>query len=158
MLQRVMEYLNNYFVQKTTAGFPVGQIGTFTVTDGALSLDFAAEGQRILIRGSAMHDGVYTWHTNRLANDDDTGAAGISDGDFHAEVCALAVPPALLALVSEMREWESSNAEAVNSPYQSESVIGVYSYTKAAGAEDAGGDVTLAHFAGRMKRWKKVSL
>lgn len=152
MLQRVCEYLLNYFVESA-------HDGDYSIRSGAVSLPFAKDGQRVWIKGSSLCDGVYTYRDGLLYDDDDTRAAvGISDEDFHGTVCALAVPPSLLALVSEMREWESSHGDVINSPFQSENVIGVYSYTKASGGADSGLDPTIAQFIGRMRRWKKVSL
>lgn len=153
MLERVCLYLHNFFVQSV-------HTGDYSIANSAVSLPFAKDGQRIWIVGSSLNDGVYTYYDGRLYDDDGIeAAAGISDEDFSGSVCALAVPSSLLALVSEMREWEASHNEAIRSPYQSESVIGVYSYTKASGSGDGStGDPVLDQFRGRLAPWRRTSL
>ena len=154
MLQQVCEYLNNYDFEK-------GQdihTGTFTIEGGSLPLSFLKEKQRFRIAGSDLNDGVYTWHSAGIKNDDDTTAAGLQDETWTGTICALAVPPAVIALSGEIKAWVDANGETVNSPYTSESVLGVYSYTKASGGTGAGGSVTWQDaFHNQLKRWKKVS-
>lgn len=139
MLQQVCEYIHNYFIAKDQRGRPRCYHGDYSIVDGALSLDFLKEGQRFLIKGSDMNDGVYTWHANGIKNDDDNAAAGMSDEDFSGSVCALAVPPSVTALVSDIRDWETKYSGIVNNPYSSETVNGVYSYTKTVKSDNAGG-------------------
>jgi hypothetical protein len=124
-----------------------------------ISLDFVEEGQRFWITNSVFNDGVYTYHEAGIKNDDDTEAAGLTDERFAGTICALAVPPAVIALSSEINSWVETNGEAVNSPYQSENVIGVYSYTKATGGSGAGGCVSWEDvFKDRLNRWRKIAL
>lgn len=151
MLQQVMENIHNYFIKDRI-------IGHFEIAEGAISPLALLDGQRFLIHGSALNDGVYTFHEDGIKNDDDTVAAGLKDETWAGTICALAVPPAVIALSSEINEWVAKNGEAVESPYDSESVIGVYSYTKAKGGSGAGGAVTWADvFKSRMDRWRKVA-
>ena len=64
----------------------------------------------------------------------------------------------MIALSAEVEAWVDANAESLNSPYTSESVLGVYSYTKADGGHGAGGTVGwMDVFADKLKRWRKVS-
>lgn len=152
MLERVCLYLHNFFVQSV-------HTGDYSIANGAVSISFLKEGQRFWIHGSSLNDGIYTWHADGIKDADDAGEAGISDEDFNGDVCALAVPSSLLALVSEMRAWEAAHSDAINSPYQSESVIGVYSYTKASGSGDGStGDPVLDQFRGRLAPWRRTSL
>ena len=99
--------------------------------------------------------------TNRESRIDDNAFAagvGLKDETFAGTICALAVPPAVIALSKEVKAWVEANGEAVNSPYQSENVIGVYSYTKASGGSGAGGSVTWQDvFKDRLNRWRKVA-
>lgn len=153
MLQQICECIHNYFVKLQIAG-------TWTIADGVVSpsLDLL-EGQRLLITGSVMNDGVYTYHADGIKNDDDTEAAGLMDETWTGTICALAVPPPVIALSSEIEAWVEQNGEAVNSPYTNESVLGVYSYTKASGGSGAGGAVSWQDvFASRLNRWRKVCL
>lgn len=154
MLQQVCEYLNNFDFNK-------GQdthTGTFTIEGGSLPLSFLKDKQRFLIVGSDLNDGMYTYHANGIKNDDDTTAVGLQDETWTGTICALAVPPAVIALSGEIKAWVDANGAVVNSPYTSENVLGVYSYTKASGGSGAGGSVTWQDtFRNQLKRWKKVS-
>lgn len=151
MLQQLCENIHNYFVQKL---FP----GEFEIAGNTISLPFLLDGQRFLISGSALNDGMYTYHEAGIKNDDDTEAVGLQDETWTGTICALAVPPAVIALSGEVKAWVVANGEAVSSPYQSENVIGVYSYTKASGGSGAGGSVTWQDvFKDRLNRWRKVA-
>lgn len=152
MLQQVMEHIHNYFIKDRYNG-------TFEIADGGISLPFMLDGQRFLIDGSALNDGVYTYHPNGIKDDDDKAAVvGLQDETFAGTICALAVPPAVIALSGEVKAWVEKNGEQVNSPYNSEQVIGVYSYTKASGGSGAGGSVSWEDvFRTRLNRWRKVA-
>ena len=150
MLQKVCEYIHNYFIKS-------GHDGTYDISGGMISLPLL-EGQRFLIQGSSLNDGMYTYHNTGITNDDDTEAAGLHDETWTGTICALAVPPAVIALSGEINTWVEKNGEAVNSPYQSENVIGVYSYTKASGGSGAGGSVTWQDvYKDELNRWRKVA-
>lgn len=150
MLQQVCENICNYFIQRRESG-------VFEISGGMVSLPLL-DGQRFLIRGSALNDGMYTYHDDRIKDDDDSAVAGLQDETFAGTICALAVPPAVIALSAEVKAWVDDNAESQASPYSSESVLGVYSYTKASGGHGAGGAVGwMDVFADRLKRWRKVA-
>ena len=154
MLQQVCENIHNYFIKDRYTG-------TFEIAGHAISLPFLLEGQRFLIEGSALNDGVYTYHAAGIKNDDDSVAVGLQDETWAGTICALAVPPPVIALSSEIKDWVAKYGESVNSPYQSENVIGVYSYTKATvGAGKTGAGDTIGWqdvFKDRLNRWRKVS-
>lgn len=152
MLQQICETIHNYFIKAPLCG-------EFSISDGTISpsLDLL-EGQRFWITGSVLNDGVYTFHADGIKNDDDTEAVGLHDESWAGTICALAVPPAVIALSAEIEAWVVANSDQVNSPYSSENVIGVYSYTKATGGSGAGGTVTWQDvFASQLNRWRKVS-
>ena len=134
MFQQVCEYIHNYFIEEEIDG-------KFSIADGMISLPLL-NGQRFLIKGSVLNDGLYTYHDDRIMNDDDTEAVGLQDETFAGTICALAVPPAVIALSAEIKAWVDAYGKAVDSPYTSESVLGVYSYTKAL--------VQAARYRGRM--------
>ena len=151
MFQQVCEYIHNYFIEEEIDG-------KFSIADGMISLPLL-NGQRFLIKGSVLNDGLYTYHDDRIMNDDDTEAVGLQDETFAGTICALAVPPAVIALSAEINAWVVANGEALASPYSGESVLGVYSYSKAMGGHGAGGSVGwMDIFADRLKRWRKVGL
>lgn len=150
MLQQVCEYIHNYFIDSRLEG-------GFVIADGTISLPLL-DGQRFLITGSRLNDGIYTYHEGGIKDDDNSVAVGLQDETFTGTICALAVPPAVIALSAEIKAWEVKHGKIVNSPYTSESVLGVYSYNKASGGTGAGGSVTWRDtFAGRLNRYRKVS-
>ena len=101
---------------------------------------------------------MYTYHDAGIKNDDDTEEVGLSDETFTGTICALAVPPAVIALSSEISDWVAKNGSIVNSPYTSENVLGVFSYTKASGGTGAGGSVSWQDvYKDQLKRWRKVA-
>ena len=154
MLQQVCEHLHNYDFGKEIRKYS----GTFEIAGGTVSLPFLIEGQRFLIEGSILNDGLYTYHAAGIKNDDDSAVVGLHDETFAGTICALAVPPAVIALSAEMKAWVDDYGAKVVSPYSSESVISVYSYTKAQGGSGVGGAITVFDaFRDRLNRWRKVA-
>lgn len=154
MLQQICEHIHNYFIKSVHEG-------DFVIADDMISLPFMKDGQRFLIVGSDLNDGVYTYHSGLINDDDDSAAAGLSDESFSGRICVMAVPPQIIALTAEIQSWVVKYADVINSPYQSENVIGVYSYTKAGNGRDASGNekpVTWQTvFADQLNRWRKVA-
>ena len=150
MLQQMCEYIHNYFIQSQNQG-------KFEIADGMISLPLL-DGQRFLIQGSSLNDGLYTYHDTGIKNDDDTEEVGLQAETWTGTICALAVPPAVIALAGEINSWVAKFGEQVDSPYTSESVLGVYSYNKASGGTGAGGAVSWKDvFKDQLNRWRKVS-
>ena len=151
MLQQVCEHIHNLFVQSAKRG-------TFNIAGGMIALPFLLDGQRFLISGSVFNDGMYTYHADGIKDDDNAEEVGLQDETFAGTICALAVPPAVIALSAEVKAWVDQNGENVSSPYTSEQVIGVYSYTKGTGGSGAGGAITWQDvFRDRLNRWRKVA-
>lgn len=154
MLQQICDHLRNYDFGNEI----VKHTGTFEIANGVISLPFLLDGQRFLIEGSILNDGMYTYHADGIKDDDDSKAAGLHDETWAGTICALAVPPAVCALSAEIKSWVDSYGSAANSPYSSESVIGVYSYTKETGGSGAGGSVSWQDvFKDRLNRYRKVA-
>lgn len=149
MLEQICREINNHFIQTPLCG-------NYSIRNGVISPLSLLEGQRFWIVGSALNDGVYTYHENGIRNDDDTDAVGLSDEDFGGTICAMAVPPAVIALSAEIKEWVDKYGENAVSPYTSENVIGVYSYTKATGSNGTGGIGWKDAFKDRLKGWRKI--
>ena len=87
MLQQLCENICNYFIQKQ-------EQGTFEIAGGTISLPFLLDGQRFLISGSVLNDGMYTYHETGIKDDDDNAFAegvGLKDETFAGTICALAV-------------------------------------------------------------------
>lgn len=132
MIDAICASLRNYFVVEIVDG-------EYTVNDGEITLPFLAAGQFFRVVGSVFCDGVYRY-----------GDALPADETFDGAIWAMAIPPTLEELAAEIEEWKQKNAEAINSPYQSES-FGGYSYTK--GSDSASWQGV---FAQRLNRWRKL--
>lgn len=151
MLEQVMRHVRNYFIREH-------HVGEFSIVDGMLSPhDFLLEGQRFYITGSFLSDGVYTFHSDGIKNDDDNAVVNLSSETFKGIVYALAVPPTFIALVDEIAEWVGKFGDIASNPYESESFNG-YSYAKV--NNGAGSDSSSSTWQGVFKRqlndWRKV--
>lgn len=154
MLEQICGEIHNYFIQEPNPG-------EYTISDGAISpLPALLDGQRFWIVGSALNDGVYTYHENGITNDDETESADLKNETFSGTICAMAVPREVLKLAKEITDWNDKYADELNKPYRSESVIGVYSYEMKGGGGSYGSGVIdwKTQFADRLKRWRKISL
>ena len=149
MLQEMMEHIHNWFVPEAAG------IATYVIDGGWISPAFGAEeGDRFLICGSRRNDGVYTYHAAGIRNDDDTEAAGLCAETFAGTIRVCSVPPAVLALAREKRQWEDAYGAQLNGPMQSESFNG-YSYALKTGK--TGGALTWYDTpAGKaLERWRR---
>ena len=127
MLTEICAELRNWFV------VPNGvHIQTYTISGGSIApLDFLQEGQYFRIIGSVFNDGVHQYP-----------ASDLTDEVFHGAVWAMAVPPSVIDLATEIEEYNKSDAGKA-SPYISEN-FGGYGYTKATGSN------------GKVLTWKSV--
>jgi hypothetical protein len=153
MLTEVCDFVHNYFEYAVYDG-------TFTVEDGTINLDsLVANGQRFRIIGSALNDGIYTYHTDgTIFNDDGKEGVMLASETFTGRVVAMAVPQAVLSIVADIVDWVDKNKTVLDSPYQSES-FGGYSYTKASGSgSNAGGALGWQDmFRSRLNAYRKIS-
>jgi hypothetical protein len=151
MLTELCEYLKNWDFRKKAKKY----FGTFSIKNGVLSGidDMAQNGQYFRIVGSIFNDGVYQ---NPVAE------GVLKDEEFEGAVWIMAVPKEVLALATEIEEWQLKYG-GVNStsmsPFQSESFKG-YSYTKKGGdntsSNSAGYPSWQVAFAARLDMWRKV--
>lgn len=150
MLQEVLEHIHNRFIQRSFSG-------KYSITGGVISpMPALKDGQRFWIFGSALNDGLYTWHENLITDDDDTAVEGFADEDFDGVICAAAIPKRLLALSADILGWVAQYGTVMNSPYTSES-FGGYSYTRGAKGGGQGGAAGWPEiFADRLKTWRKL--
>ena len=128
--------LRNYFETKK-------RFGTFTISGGSISpSDFLQDGQYFRIVGSVFNDGVHRHPAHDL-----------TDETFDGAVWAMAVPPAVVDLATEIEEYNKSDV-GKPSPYISEN-FGGYGYTK---ATDANGTPIgwQKAFASRLNKWRKL--
>lgn len=100
--------------------------GEISIVNGAITnTEFSSKvklGQYFRIVGSIFNDGVYCFGEN----------LELTDETFSGGVWLLAIPKPFIKLCEDIEAWKTKNADALNSPYQSES-FGGYSYTKAQG-------------------------
>lgn len=144
MLEELCAELKNYFLRDQSQDIHYGE---YTINGGSISLPFLAVGQYFRIVGSVLNDGVYQYPATELA-----------DETFSGAIWAMAVPPSVIALAADIKAWSDKNAEAVASPYQSES-FGNYSYTKKSGADDNGASYGWQdQFASRLAKYRRLSV
>lgn len=137
-LYELLLYLRNFFPGERWA------LSNEPINGGGVDLPLDV-GDYYLIEGSKRNDGLHIYGENDLVGDTLTGY-----------VTECRIPSALLSIHEEINYWQQQNAEAVTSPFQSES-FGGYSYTKKSG-NSAGGaaDSWQSTFASRLKIWRKI--
>ena len=138
MLTEICAELRNWFV------VPNGvHIQTYTISGGSIApLDFLQDGQYFRIIGSVFNDGVHQYPVPDL-----------TDEVFYGAVWAMAVPPAVIDLSTEIDEYNKSDAGKA-STFTRESFCG-YSYTKANDSSGAPIGWQKA-FASRLNQWRKL--
>lgn len=144
MLTEVCQYLRNWFDKSRYFGGFIIREGIITFSDGSqLPLQ---EGQYFRIAGSIFNDGVHQYGTSLEGDEDFTGA-----------VWALAIPKEVITLSEDINQWCVEHAEAIASPYQSESFAG-YSYSRASGYGSSGMQSISwqSQFAARLAPWRKI--
>lgn len=135
--------------------------GTFTISDGIITpLDFLKVGQYFRIVGSDIgNDAVWEY----------TGSAieGLKDETFTGSIWAMSVPKAFLQLCNEIEEWQNIHGKVNSnnmSPYTSESISGVYSYSKpsSSGSSSGSGESSVqtwqSVYKSRLNKWRRISI
>jgi hypothetical protein len=148
MLTELCAELKNYFLRDREADIHYGE---YTISGGSIDLPFLIAGQYFRIVGSVLNDGVYQYPTDGLADEVFTGA-----------VWAMAVPPAVIALAADIEAWrnkyESVDSMAM-SPFTSETMPNVYSYTKES-TNSANGGLSgwQKQFSSRLAKYRRLSV
>ena len=142
ILTEICEYLNNYFWEKKISG-------NFTISDGAIDAVGLKDGQYFRIIGSTFNDGVHIYP-----------ATDLTDETFEGSVWAMAVPATVIAIASDINEWQTKYGGADSdamSPFTSESFAG-YSYSKSgSGNANSGSNITWQDvFGGRLNKYRKL--
>lgn len=145
MLGEICAELKNYFLRDRESDI---HAGTYVISNGSIeSLPFLQEGQYYRIVGSVFNDGVYQYPNAELTDEEFTGA-----------IWAMAVPPAVITLANDIEVWNTANADALASPYQSES-FGGYSRTLKSGSTSGSASLTWRdQFASRLSKWRRLSV
>lgn len=139
-LYEVMRYCRNFFPAYHAYN------DTWTIEGGVFDLPFLEADQHYLVEGSSFNDGVYQ-----------NPASGLHDETFTGYITPLNPPPAFLALVERMTEWERKFGAVDSpsmSPYQSES-FGGYSYNKGSGSNGNATVTVWDAFKNDLNRWRK---
>lgn len=148
MLERLLEYLHNWFVRERKEG-------EYTIEGGKIVLPFLVNGQYFRILGSALNDGLYIY--GDTIKNPDYYDAELQDEAFNGAVWALGVPKGVITLAKDIDEWQAKYGAVVASPYYSES-FGGYSYSKGAPGSSASGVAGgwEAAFASRLDQYRKL--
>lgn len=122
------------------------KFGVFTIENGSLQDDVGLkENQYFRIVGSIFNDGVYKYPAEEL-----------TDETFEGAVWAMAIPPEVIALNTDITNWESEHADTIKSPFQSES-FGGYSYSKDTSLTENGASSAYKKvFGSQLNKWRKV--
>ena len=153
MLTEICAYLRNYFDRNSRGELLPSWTEEITISGGELVgfTDRLLPGQFYRIIDSVLNDGVYRFGTDVLA-----------DETFSGTVQSMAVPQEIVLLDGEIASWIENNADALNSPYQSES-FGGYSYSLRSGSSgggdsgaNTGGLSWQSQFAARLAPWRKI--
>lgn len=145
MLEQVCDHIHNYFETDVYAGH-------FSIHDGSFEdTDYLQAEQYFMVRGSVFNDGIYQYPASDLHNE-----------EFDGEIWAMSIPRSFLTLVSDIKDWQEDYGEAVDSPFQSESYSGYYSYTMASsgGTSASGRSVRngwQTAFRDRLNAWRKIA-
>lgn len=139
MIDKVCAACRNWFDVDDMTGAELVHRGTYTVQNGRINAGFLVPGQWFRVRGSRFNDGVHQ-----------LGADDLRDETFAGGVWEMSPPPDFLNLVAEINAWNDRYGDDMRKPFQSESVSGVYSYTKGTGAS------WQSAFADRLNRYRRL--
>ena len=155
-LTEICAECRNYFLRDYLDVSKYIHDGTYTIQNHSITdISFLKPGQYFRIVGSDLNDGVYQ---NNAA-----GMASLEEETFEGAVWAMSVPPAFVKLATDIAAWRAANESATSknmSPFSSESVSGVYSYSKSGGGSngsDGGTAVTWkSQFKSRLNTYRRV--
>ena len=156
MIYELCAELRNYFLRDYINPEHYIHYGSFVIANGEMqSLPFLKFGQFYRIVGSTFNDGVHKYSANhhRGAEDSET----LTDEEFEGAIWEMFVPNEVVDLSEEIQNWISSNADTINSPYQSES-FGGYSYTKSVAGTGRVSTDWQSHFAAKLNRWRRLTV
>lgn len=148
MIEQICAHIHNYFLTDDDGNAWHRESGEFTVENEGIALDFLVEGSYFLVNGSRFNDGVYAYPAENMSAETFTGT-----------IWEMRPPRRFIQLAGEIEAWQAKYGDVVLSPYQSESVQGAYSYTKAAssgGGSTAAAGSWEAIFRSRLNEWRKM--
>ena len=92
ILTDVCDYLNNYFVAEKIEG-------TFTIENGTINVPALKDGQYFRIIGSVFNDGIHKYPIS--------ASESLTDEEFKGAIWAMAIPQNVIALASDIKEWQT---------------------------------------------------
>lgn len=144
---RVCSYLRNWFDRNQQH-----YSGIIEIQNGALAETYGLNsGQYFRIVNSQKNDGVYIYPVTVL-----------EDEIFVGTIIGMSIPKAVLEIMSKIETWENKYfnvSGASMSPFSSESISGVYSYSKSTGANDTSKDKSgtwQGTFGAELSPWRKM--
>lgn len=141
MLTELCQELKNWFNDRNEI-----QFGTYTIESGSVVIPFLLDGQYYRVVGSVFNDGVHQY-----------GVDTLTDETFMGAIWPMKIPQAVLDLDAKITAWQTKNADAVQSPYQSESWGGYsYSLKSGSGTSSAASVTWQSIFANELNRWRKL--
>ncbi len=144
MLFELCKEINNWFEVSKHFGVVIIQNNSITINGVPLS-DILIEGQYFRIVGSILNDGVYKFPIEDTLNDETFKEGAI---------WALAIPPQIIKLATDIQTWSAKYSDAVMSPFASES-FSSYSYNK--GSSSDGNSASWQRvFANVLNKWRKI--
>jgi hypothetical protein len=155
VISEVCAELRNYFLRDYVNPEQYMHSGSFVIAGGEMqSLPFLKVGQYYRIIGSTFNDGVHKYGAEHRSAED---YERLTNEEFEGTIWEMFVPKEVVDLSEEIQDWISKNADAINSPYQSES-FGGYSYTKAIASTGKLSTDWQSHFAGKLNRWRRLTV
>ena len=150
MIEQICAFIHNYFYGDRYSG-------TFTITNGVLTVPGLINGQYFRICGSRLNDGVYQYPAQAAAGKPPI----LKDETFNGVIWDMRPPKTFLTLVGEIETWQTKYGEATTGPYQSES-FGGYSYSlksgsTASGQADPNAGGWQGVFRSRLNEWRKIA-
>ena len=152
-LTDICAVLKNYFL-KDYINYSDIKRGTFTISGHTIAPLDVKEGQYFRIKGSDLNDGVWQNTAADLAN--------LRNETFDGEVWLMSVPRDFEQLAVDINAWrlKYENADSANmSPFTSENVQGVYSYSKGSSGNSGGSNSTdwQTQFKSRLSAYRRIS-
>lgn len=149
MIGEICQYLKNWFDEDSKHNRLPRWSGTFSIVDSELHglPGSLYDGQWFRVIDSNINDGVYQW------------PAKLKDEVFDGTIQSMRVPTEIVQLDADIEAWLKENEKAINSPYMSENLPGVYSYTLRVptGADGADSGLTWQkQFKSRLAPWRKL--
>ena len=150
-LTDICAVLKNYFL-KDYINYSDIKRGTFTISGHTIAPLDVKEGQYFRIKGSDLNDGVWCNTAADLAN--------LRNETFDGEVWLMSVPRDFEQLAVDINAWrlKYENADSANmSPFTSENVQGVYSYSKGSTGSSGSSTDWQTQFKSRLSAYRRIS-